>query len=263
MTSPSRRIAGACAVAVMAKAPRLGTVKTRLSPPLTREAAVALSAAFLRDITENVAAASKATPIHGYVAFAPEGDEALFDGMLADGTRLVLADGDIDAPADLNGIGRSLLHAATTLCARHHAVCMVNSDSPTLPTAILVEAAEVLAEPGDRVVLGPAEDGGYYLIGMKTPHPGLFENIAWSTAAVAGQTRQRARALEIEVVELAPWYDVDDRVTLLRLLGDLDDSPRARGHVPYPAPATAACVKHLDLRRLLASSEPLAASASR
>lgn len=247
----------------MAKAPRLGRVKTRLVPPLTESAATELSAAFLRDATENIALASRSTPITGYVAFAPANEEALFDGMLAEGTRLVLADGSVSMPPGLDGIGRSLLHAARTLCAEHDAICMVNSDSPTLPTKFLIEAADALSASGDRIVLGPAEDGGYYLIGMKAPHAGLFAEITWSTPQVADQTRDRARTLGLEIVELPPWYDVDNRTMLRRLLDDLGDARRAPGAMPFAAPATAACARRLGLHRLLASSEACAAPAAR
>jgi hypothetical protein len=228
-------------------------VKTRLVPPLTPEAAGAVSASFLRDITENILLAGREHGISGYVAYAPVGFEALFDGVLAPGTRLVPADGSGDMPPRVQGFGRALLHAARSLFALgHQAVCLLNSDSPTLPTSLLSEAARLLAEPGDRVVLGPADDGGYYVIGMKAPHAHLFEDIAWSTDRVADQTRERARALGLEVVELATWYDVDDLAALVRLFRDFAALPTSHGLLrPYPAPATAACVERLRLHDLV------------
>ncbi len=241
-----------CAIAVMAKAPRPGAVKTRLVPPLTQEAAAALSAGFLRDMTENITLAAREVAICGYVAHAPAGFEAEFDGMLADGTRLVLADGAGVSASRVQGFGRSLLHAAQALFAQgHDAVCLLNSDSPTLPNSILAQSAAALAESGDRIVLGPAEDGGYYLLGMKAPHIHLFEDIAWSTGEVAAQTRERARALDLPLVELDPWYDVDDAPALLRLCRELASAPPADGLAPYPAPATAGCIERLGIRELL------------
>jgi hypothetical protein len=236
----------------MAKAPRPGMVKTRLVPPLEASAAAALSASFLRDITENIALATRDAVISGYVAFAPAGSEKLFDGMLADGTRFVLADGsEVSAPG-VDGFGRALLHAAQALFARgHDAVCLLNSDSPTLPTRLLVQAASALAEPGDRVVLGPAEDGGYYVIGMKAPHTHLFQDIAWSTERVADETRHRARALGLPLVELDTWYDVDDAASLRRLCRDVSARENAGVSRPYPAPATAACLTRLQIPDLL------------
>ncbi len=239
----------ACAIAVMAKAPRPGRVKTRLSPPLQPEEAAQMSAAFLRDITENIRLAAGQASIRGCVAYAPAGQEALFDGLLAPGTDLVLADGAIEAPPDVQGFGLSLLHAARALFAQgHQAVCLLNSDSPTLPTSLLVQAAAALVRPGDRVVLGAAEDGGYYVIGLKAPHARLFGDIAWSTGEVAAQTRARAAELRLELVELAPWYDVDDRAALLRLLEARSDL----GLMPYAAPATTACAARFGLRERLA-----------
>jgi rSAM/selenodomain-associated transferase 1 len=205
----------------MAKAPRPGFSKTRLCPPLRPDQAARLSAAFLRDITENIALAARQTPIAGYVAYAPEGQEALFDGHLAAGTGLLLADGSPLMPPDVQGFGRCLLHAVLAMLARGHGSAVVlNSDSPTLPTALLAGTAAALAAEGDRVVLGPADDGGYYLLGMKAAHAHLFADIAWSTDTVAETTRTRAARLGLEVVELARWYDVDDQSSLGRLLDE-------------------------------------------
>jgi rSAM/selenodomain-associated transferase 1 len=251
---------GGCAIAVMAKAPRPGEVKTRLVPPLTCEAASGLSAAFLRDITENIVRAAVGGNVHGYVAYAPAGFEAVFDGILADGTDLVLADGIRVSAPRVHGFGRCLLHAAQSLFADgHDAVCLLNADSPTLPTSLLVRSAAALAEDGDRVVLGPAEDGGYYLLGIKSPHLHLFEDVAWSTSAVAEQTRQRARTLGLSVVELDTWYDVDDAPALHRLCRDLGGGLPVNGLAPYPAPATADCIGRLHLGDLLAA-EAIAAT---
>ena len=254
MTTIAAQREGGCAIAVMAKAPRPGAVKTRLVPPLRSDDAAALGASFLRDMTENVALAARDEAIHGYVAYAPSGSERLFDGMPAPRTRLVLADGaGISAPR-VHSFGRCLLHAAEALFARGHgAVCLLNSDSPTLPTTLIARAASALAAAGDRVVLGPADDGGYYMLGMKALHVHLFEDIAWSTPAVAAQTRQRAHALGLPITELAAWYDVDDGAALRRLFRELEAKCKGVGLAPYPAPATAACIERLMLRDLLAA----------
>ena len=239
-----------CAIGVMAKAPRAGFSKTRLCPPLRPDQAACLSAAFLRDITENIAQAARQTPISGYVAYAPEGQETLFDGHLAAGTGLLLADGSPLMPPDVRGFGRSLLHAVLAMLARGHGSAVVlNSDSPTLPTAVLVRAATALAADGDRVVLGAAEDGGYYLLGMKAAHAHLFADVAWSTDRVAETTRTRATQLGLAVVELPVWYDVDDQAALARLLLETT-APEARcGLLPYAAPFTALALAGMSLRQ--------------
>jgi hypothetical protein len=122
------------------------------------------------------------------------------------------------------------------LRAGHGAVCLINSDSPTLPVAYLVTAATALAAPGDRIVLGPSMDGGYYLIGMKRPHAGLFEDIAWSTDQVFSQTLARAESLGASVFELPNWYDVDNAGSLQTLIGEiLDGEPFRKVGTPTPA----------------------------
>ncbi len=244
---------GICAIGVMAKAPQPGRSKTRLCPPLSHHQAAALSAAFLRDVTENIALAAREAPIAGLIAFAAPGSEALFDGHLADGTGMVLADGSCPAPDAVGGFGRCLLHAMRSMLgAGYGAACVLNSDSPTLPTATLVQAASALLRPGRRVVLGAAEDGGYYLLGATGAHAHLFADIAWSTDSVAAATRVRAAELGLELVELAPWYDVDDRGSLARLLdetaGHAPPADHQPGAAPYAARATAAAIERLGLR---------------
>lgn len=246
-----------CAIGVMAKAPRPGFSKTRLCPPLQPDQAAALSAAFLRDITENIALAGTQASVAGYVAYAPAGQEAMFDGHLAAGTGLVLADGSPLMPPNVTGFGRCLLHAILAMLARGHgAAVVVNSDSPTLPTDVLVRAATALLADGDRIVLGPAEDGGYYLLGMKAAHAHLFADIAWSTDTVAETTRSRAAEMGVEVVELPTWYDVDDHASLERLV---DETTSADEAVPirtsYPAPFTIRALSLMGLRRLDLAAE--------
>ena len=225
-----------CAIGIMAKTPRPGLSKTRLCPPLEPQQAAALSAAFLRDITENIALAATETPITGYVAYAPLGGEALFDGHLAVGTKLLLADGSPPMAWNVAGFGRSLLHAVQAMLARGHTAAVVlNSDSPTLPTALLSRTAAALNANLDRVVLGPADDGGYYLLGMNAAHTALFADIDWSTDRVAKTTQTRATELGLEVVVLPRWYDVDDGEALRRLLREIASPPVTDELRPYEA----------------------------
>jgi uncharacterized protein len=225
-----------CATAIMAKAPRVGDVKTRLVPPLSPADAAALSGCFIRDIAENIAAAGKSAAIRGYVAYSPPGSESAFGPLLPDGVRLL--------PSRRAGLGLSLVDAAEDLLAAGYgAACLVNSDSPTLPTTFLVQAAQALALPGDRIVLGPADDGGYYLIGLKRPHLRLFEDITWSTGQVLQQTLDRAAELGLDIVTLPHWYDVDDLDSLRLLVNEITGS--GRSGLGYPAPHTAAFLRTL------------------
>jgi hypothetical protein len=245
-----------CAIGVMAKAPMAGRSKTRQCPPLWPAQAAALSAAFLRDVTENIALAARQAPIQGFAAYAPAGSDALLRDHLAAGTGLLLADGSPDMPHGVQGFGRCLLHAMQAMfAAGFGAGIVLNSDSPTLPTSLLATAAFLLLAPGQRVVLGPADDGGYYLLGATVPYAGLFADIAWSTDTVAATTRVRAASLGLQVIELPRWYDVDDAASLARLLAELRATPPPAGLRPHAAFATRAALSRLAL---LAPDQPRA-----
>jgi hypothetical protein len=121
-----------------------------------------------------------------------------------------------------------------------------------------------LATPGDRVVLGPATDGGYYLIGIKQPHRRLFQDVEWSTERVLRQTLARADELALPVVLLPSWYDVDDEAALRQLVGELVDGRpfRAVGSKPTPAGFTRRLLLQLLDTSDLASSSDQAARSS-
>jgi rSAM/selenodomain-associated transferase 1 len=198
----------------MAKAPRPGKVKTRLSPPLTPEQASALNICFIRDTTENIQQVTERSPGAGLVVYTPIGDEAAFDDLLPRQFALLGQRGD--------GFGERLLHACEDLFSCGFAsVCLIDSDSPTMPQSALLQAVEVLQRPGDRMVLGPSDDGGYYLIGLKQLHPEVFERIEWSTERVLEQTLERATEIGLPSELLPAWYDVDDGATLERLRMEL------------------------------------------
>jgi rSAM/selenodomain-associated transferase 1 len=203
-----------CGIAIMAKASVLGRCKTRLVPPLTFEEAARCNTAFLRDIADNILAASRAASIAGYAAFGPPPARSFFE------QNLPLEIGLIDAWYP--DFGDCLSATVEQLLARgHRTAVLVNCDSPTLPTSLLVETAQILERSGDCAVLGPADDGGYYLIGLRATHPRLFEEIAWSTDRVARQTLDRAAELKLPVHVLPQWYDVDDAGTLQMLSAEL------------------------------------------
>jgi uncharacterized protein len=230
-TDPGDTHARPCAIAVMAKASIPGRAKTRLVPPLTAEEAASLNTCFLRDIADNLISASALANIAAFMAYAPAGSAGFFRDILPAPVRLL--------ETVAASLGDCLLHAATALLdAGHGSVCLINSDSPTLPAAYLVTAATALAAPGDRIVLGPSTDGGYYLIGLKRPHRRLFEDIDWSTERVAAQTLARARELDLAVHELPSWYDVDDLAALRVLVGELIEDRRFRVWGSTPTPAT-------------------------
>ncbi len=259
-TEPDAAFAGQCAFAVMAKAPIPGKVKTRLSPPLTPAQAAALNAEFLRDTFANLGAAARQCPAACVVSYTPAGQEAAFDGILPTDTLLVLQRGD--------GFGERLLATATDLfrCG-FAAVCLIDSDSPTVPTAEFVRAAVTLlrVQPGVEtrkpVVLGRSDDGGYYLLGITEPHARLFAEISWSTSAVADETEQRASELGLELTRLTTWYDVDEEATLTRLRMELNGAAGMPSG-GFAAPHTRLFLSTLDADAVL-TSEGVGAHGSR
>jgi hypothetical protein len=206
----------------MAKAPRPGKVKTRLTPPLTSDQASDLNICFIRDTTENIQQVTEASNSAGLVVYTPVGDEGAFNGLLPSSFSLLAQRGD--------GFGERLLYASEDLFScGFHAVCLIDSDSPTMPQDALLQAVERLSRTGDRMVLGGSDDGGYYLIGIKHPHRRLFEQIDWSTERVLEQTLERAREIGITTELLPNWYDVDNAATLERLQGELA-APSGEGY---------------------------------
>ena len=207
-------MADGAAIGIMCKAPLPGRTKTRLAAMIGAEAAATLSACFLRDIAATIETLPERLACRGYGVYAPAGGEAALRSVLPPSFGLLL-----QADAEFGNV----LHGAVgnLLASGHDCVALVNGDSPTLPSSLLGEAIEALRRPGDRMVLGPASDGGYYLIGLKHPHRHLFEDIPWGTDVVARLTLQRAADIGIEVVLLSEWYDVDDADSLAWLHDEL------------------------------------------
>lgn len=200
-----------CALGIMTKAPRAGAVKTRLQPPLTPEEAAALNGCFLRDTAEAIARASEHA--RGVGVYMPPDSEGDYAGILPPGFDLLLQRG--------NDFGQRLTHAVEDLFGvGFESCCLINSDSPTVTTEVFRAAVESL-RLNDRIVLGPSDDGGYYLIGMRKPHLRIFDGIDWSTERVFAQTVERARELGLQVDTLPAFSDVDDRASLRRLCDEL------------------------------------------
>jgi uncharacterized protein len=205
-----------CGIAVMAKASQCGRTKTRLCPPLTADEAAGFNTAFLKDISDNLIAASTEASIAGSIAYGPPGSEEFFRSSLPASIALH----EVWYP----DFGLCLTAALKTqFAAGHSAACVLNSDSPTLPVSLLTQMVHVLQEPGERAVLGPSADGGYYLLACKSIHPRLFQDIAWSTGVVAAQTLDRAREIGLPVHILPAWYDVDDCGAIRLLIAELLD----------------------------------------
>jgi hypothetical protein len=255
---PDRLARGLCALAVMTKAPQAGRVKTRLVPPLTPEEAAELNKCFLRDTAAAISSACSrrpacppkprrrragdasdvqfehacashseaATAARGIAVYTPVGAESAYTDILPTDFSLLPQRGD--------EFGERLYFAVEDLfkCG-FGSVCLIDSDSPTVSGENFAEAVELLSTTEDRVVLGPSDDGGYYLIGVKKPHRHLFEQIDWSTERVLNQTIQRATEMGIEVKLLPTGYDVDDSASLRRLCNELLTATTSADIAPY------------------------------
>ena len=241
----AREFDGCYALALMTKAPRPGEVKTRLVPPLTNREAAQLNRCFLQDTGVAIsnccsglmAPNSRTLMVYGIAVYTPVGAESDYADILPADFILL--------PQRGGNFGERLYLAAGDLFkSGFAAVCLIDSDSPTIPAESFNSAVELLSLPGNRIVLGPCDDGGYYLIGLKQLNRELFERIDWSTERVFQQTKQRATELGVEVHELPRGFDVDDRATLHRLYDELLDE-NARDDV---APRTQEFLRELIAR---------------
>jgi rSAM/selenodomain-associated transferase 1 len=198
------------AVVIIAKAPVPNEVKTRLIPPLLPEEASSLYNCFLLDKITQVESIREA---RHFVAYTPATSEAFFKSIMPPGFSLIHQVG-----ADL---GERLAHVSKNLFEQGaDKVILLDSDTPDLPTDHIREGLSRL--DGVDVVLGPCEDGGYYLIGMRSYMPELFRGIPWSTSEVAELTKKKAQAIGLKVSMLPCWYDVDTMIDLERLKRTLD-----------------------------------------
>ena len=219
------------AVGIFCKTPMPGLSKTRLSPPLRPDECAALSACFIRDLARTIGELTHTGEVTGYAIYTPAGSERALRDMLPSDFRLQLqCDGDF---------GRRLATAMRELLDIHAGAILVNADSPTLPLSILRAAVDATRRGG--VVLSPALDGGYTLIGLSRLHERLFADIPWSTSRVHQATVERAAEIGVPVVNVPGWYDIDDAESLSLLQAELagEQLPFAQaGLSGAPAPAT-------------------------
>ncbi len=214
---PARQLS-ARRLLLFTKPARAGRVKTRLIGALTPEQAAALHQAFLDDLLDRLREGS----FDLRLAWALDPDEAVPEGLFP-GLRQEGAD-----------LGERLHRALAAAGAEAACVAALGSDHPALPLAVVHDAFARL-EAGADVVLGPAEDGGYYLIALRAAavHPRLFAEIAWSTAQVFPETVARCRELGLRLDLLPQASDVDTpedlRRLALRMAGEGDlGCPRTR-----------------------------------
>jgi rSAM/selenodomain-associated transferase 1 len=201
-------------LAVMAKAPRVGAVKTRLCPPLRPPEAAELARCFLLDALERVGAVAGTRAI---LAYAPAEARAELEALAPDFVLIPQRGRDLGERQD------GLVEDVLTL--GYQAALVIGSDLPTLPPEYLDEAVALVMAPDVDLVLGPTEDGGYYLVGLRAPCPALFEDMPWSSPLVLGRTLDRARRSGLRVACLPQWFDVDTGADLDRLRVELGTTP--------------------------------------
>lgn len=203
------------ALLVVAKRPSPGQTKTRLTPPLSPEKASALYECFLKDTLGLMRQVKTAKPA---LVYLPEEDRAYFRSLAPD-FDLLLQRG--------HNLGERLDNATRHyLDRRYRQVVVMDSDSPTLPAEHLAAAFEALSGDND-VVIGPCDDGGYYLIGLKQPAPRLLREVRMSTPQVTRDTLALAAEEGLRVHLLPTWYDVDEAAALDRLQADLARLPES------------------------------------
>ncbi len=231
------RLIRSVAVAIICKTPAPGKSKTRLCPPLCVDECAAISACFITDLGRTIAGLGHPAA-RPYAVYTPAGSEPKLLGLLPGFGLSLQGEGDLGARLQ-KGID-------DLLAAGHAGAILINSDSPTLPPAVLNAAVEAVLG-GDRMVIAPAFDGGYTLIGLSRMHPRLFEDMPWSTERVFDLTMQRAREIQLDTVVLPMWYDIDDAESYALLEAEMQGQPPCfapPGIELWDAPATRRFVAH-------------------
>lgn len=204
---------------IFVRSPVAGRVKTRLCPPLTPETAKTLYLAFLQDITSRLTRSRYRPTI-------------FLDGDPTAETRNIFPPSWRVVPQSGPTLGDRLRSAFEVLLAPGGSrAVIIGSDSPDLPVSMLKRAFRLLKHRD--VVLGPAVDGGYTLIGLRAPAPVLFEGVSWGEATVFDETVRAAERAGHSLSLLPPWYDVDDAPSL-RLLDAMCRARRVAGGERLP-----------------------------
>lgn len=198
---------------VFAKYPQPGGVKTRLSPPLSPQDAADLYRAFLLDAIQSYL--TLPAPIEVVIYLGSETDIPAMEQLLADSGC-----GGLPIRAQRGaGLGERLEHALAEAFREGIArACVVGTDHPTLPLRLLLQGFVGLAAA--QAVVGPATDGGYYLIGMNRMISELLRGMPYSTERLLEQTLLATEIHHVPLQQLPPWYDVDDAESLAQLYAD-------------------------------------------
>jgi len=200
---------------VVAKAPVPGEVKTRLCPEFTTEEATNLYRCFIQDRIKEI---GSLTSMNLAISYTPEDSEEYFGQFLSNGFHLF--------PQRGKDLGERLSNIfVDKLAGEYDAVSIIDSDTPDLPRSIVQQSFQLLIADRADAVFGPCHDGGYYLVGMRKPHPELFQKIPWSTEKVLPRTLEKADSLGLQTKLLPKWNDLDTFQDLLEYYKKYQDKP--------------------------------------
>lgn len=207
------------AIIIMAKVPRAGNVKTRLQPFLTPAQSEKLAEVFLNDTLAKARKVSEKV----IVAFSPKDELNYFDRFFDKSLILIEQKGE--------NLGERMCNAFEFAFSQNaDAVVMIGTDSPTFPHTFIENAFEKLATFDS--VFGKAQDGGFYLIGLRKLEKEVFQNVAWSSSETFAQTRRNILNLNFSLSEISDWFDVDEPQDLIRLIGELENNIEAQNIAP-------------------------------
>lgn len=212
------------AIIVFAKKPEAGKVKTRLVPPLSYEEAKELYQCFMKDALMQYVQLAKELNIHIFLAVTPEGSSGYFEGLIAEISKEKKMNADITIINQRGqDLGTRLFNAFTSVFFQgYDQVAITGTDHPTLPNGHIRQCFTALGQKKYDAVIGPAEDGGYYLIGLKKVQVDYFKDIPWSTDKVLNHTLQALTQKGNTVCLLPQWYDVDDKNSLSRMIEEIE-----------------------------------------
>ncbi len=204
----------------MAKVPQAGNVKTRLQNILAPEDCASLAEAFLKDAVNKANTACE----NVFIAFSPRTEIQKLKKILPDESNFIEQTGE--------NLGEKMFGAFQFLFEQKtDSVVMIGTDSPTFPFDYIEQAFAYL-ETNSEIVLGKTDDGGFYLIGLRTLRREIFENVAWSSPKTFDQVFENVRNLELHLRETPGWYDVDEERDLIKLKKEILHNDNAKRRAP-------------------------------
>ncbi len=208
-------------IIVMVKAPLPGVAKTRLCPPLSPSEAASLAMCFVQDVVKSALSVNP----NLILAFTPRDGRSILEPALPAGLQWLEQQGQ--------DLAERLLAAIAYAHHREFApIIVLGGDSPTLPPRVIEQACQSLSAGSADVALGPTVDGGYYLVGVRKPELQIFQDVSWSSRNTFAHTARNVRQLNLKLLTLEQWHDVDTFADLRSLSDELLSDENARCRAP-------------------------------